>query len=269
MTTRTSVLRSALALVSPRLVATQTGLAVLVFAFSLLWLRVPDASLVDVAGTVLLAIFVLALAGGGEASLILRLCGRPVTPWRLLRGGVLVLLGVALWFCWSLCMAHLSANDWEWAGYLNSRAPHPWRNVFSYFHLHSFLEALWSALRWLGAGVLAAFVFAATAATRPLRALGTIFRSLSYWLCLFVGVIAAAQVTDFVMYWTPGHGLGVEMFSLVLRLAGVVLFDALVVCLLLSVLASCVLRSDGDETASYETAAGTPEDNQPRTVPTP
>lgn len=269
MTTRTSVLRSALALVSPRLVATQIGLAVLVFAFSVLWLRVPDASLVDVAGTVLLAIFILALAGGGEASLMLRLCGRPVTALRLLRGGVLMLLGVALWLGWSLWMGHLSANDWAWAGYLNSRAPHQLRNVFSYFHLHSFFEALWSTLRWFAAGVLGAFVFAATAGTRPLRALGTIFRSLSYWLCLLVGVIAAVEVTGLVMGWTPGHGLAVETFSLVLRLGGVVIFDALVVCLLLSVLAACVLRSDGYETGSYETPVGTPEDSQPRTVPTP
>jgi len=264
MTTRTSILRSALALVSPRLVALQIGLAVLVFAFSVLWLRVPDASLVDVVGTVLLGIFVLALAGGGEASLMLRMCGRPLTPWRLLRGCVLVLVGVALWFGWSLVLGHLSANDWEWAGYLNSRAPHQLRNVFSYFHLHSFFEALWSTLRWLGAGLLGAFVFVMTAATRPLRSVGTIFRSLSYWLCLLVGVIAPVQITGFVMGWTPGHGLAVETFSLVLRLAGVVIFDALVVCLLLSVLAACVLRSD-----SYETRAGTPEDSQPRTVPTP
>jgi hypothetical protein len=269
MTTRTSVLRSALPLVSARLVATQIGLAVLVFALSVLWLRVPDASLVDVVGTVLLGIFVLALAGGGEASLMLRLCGRPLTPWRLLRGGVLVLLGVGLWLGWSLLIGHLSANDWEWAGYLNSRAPHQWRNVFSYFHIHSFFEVAWSTLRWLGAGVLGALVFAATAAARPLRALRTIFRSLSYWLCLLAGVIATVQVTGFVMSWTPGHGLAVETFSLVLRLAGVVIFDALVVCLLLSVLAACVLRSDSFETGGYETPAGTPEDSQPRTEPTP
>jgi hypothetical protein len=267
MTTRTSILRTALGLVSPRLVAMQIGLAVLIFGFSVLWLRMPDASLVDVVGTVLLGVFVLALAGGGEASLMLRLCGRPVTALRLLRGGVLVLVGVALWLGWSLLIGHLSASDWQWAGYLNSRAPHQWRNLFSYVHLHFLIESLWSTLRWFGAGVLGAIVFAATASARPLRALGTIFRSLSYWLCLFVGVVAVVEVTGFVMGWTPGHGLAVETFSLVLRLTGVVLFDAVVVCLLLSVLAACVLRSDSYE--SYETRGGTPEDSQPRTVPTP
>jgi hypothetical protein len=250
-------------------VARQIGLAVLVFVLSVLWLRVPDASLVDVVGTVLLGLLVLALAGGGEASLMLRLCGRPVTAVRLLRGGVLVLAGVALWLGWSGLIAHLSVNDWEWAGYLNSRAPHQWRNVFSYLHLHSFLEALWSMLRWFGAGALGAFIFAATAATRPLRALGTIFRSLSYWVSLLIGVIVAVEVTNAVMGWTPGHGLAVETFSLVLRLVGVVIFDAIVVCLLLSVLAACVLRCDSDETGGYETLGGTPEDSQPRTVPTP
>lgn len=269
MTTRASTFRSALSLVSPRLMVTQIGLAVLVFVFSVLWLRVPDASFTDVVGTVLLAVLILALAGGGEASLLLRLCGRPVTALRLLRGSLLVLLGAALWLGWSLLIGHLGANDWEWAGYLNSRAPHQWRNIFSYVHLHLLLEALWSTLRWLGAGVLGAFVFAATVGTRPLRALGTIFRSLSYWLCLLVGVIAAVEVTGFLMGWTPGHGLAVETFSLVLRLASVVLFDALVVCLLLSVLAACVLRSDSHETGSYETPGGTPEDSQPRIVPTP
>jgi len=269
MTIRTSVLRSALPLVSARLVARQIGLAVLVFVLSVLWLRVPDASLVDVVGTVLLGVLVLALAGGGEASLMLRLCGRPVSALRLLRGGMLVLVGVALWLGWSVLIGHLSANDWEWAGYLNSRAPHQLRNVFSYLHLHFLLESLWSTLRWFGAGVLGAVVFAAAGAVRPLRALGTIFRSLSYWLCLLLGIIVAVEVTNAVMGWTPGHGLAVETFSLVLRLVGVVIFDAVVVCLLLSVLAACVLRSDSDETGGYETPAGTPEDSQPRTVPTP
>ena len=72
-----SVLRSAFALMSVRLVLQQTGLAVLIFLLYALWLRVPDASVLDVTGSVCLALIVIFAAGAGESMLMLRLAGRP------------------------------------------------------------------------------------------------------------------------------------------------------------------------------------------------
>ena len=107
MTRSPSVLRNAFSLLSIRLVLQQIGLAILVFALYALWLRIPDASAINVIGTVLLALIVLAVAGGGESALILRLADRPRTPARPLRGTLFLLAGVALWFAWSTLLDHL------------------------------------------------------------------------------------------------------------------------------------------------------------------
>ena len=80
--------------------------------------------------------------------------------------------------------------------------------------------------------------------------------------------MAATAITGALVNWTPGHGLRVEMLSLVLRLAAAALVDAAVVCLLLAILAACVHRSD-EAGAPYSTPTGTPDLSQPRTVDNP
>ena len=56
-----SVLRPALTLFSIRLVLEQIGLALLVFLLYVVWLRMPDASVLDVIGSAVLALVVLAV----------------------------------------------------------------------------------------------------------------------------------------------------------------------------------------------------------------
>ncbi len=94
------VWRDALALLSVRLVLAQLGLVAGVFLFFLLWLRLPDASILEVAGSGLLALLIVAAAGVGESRLILGLAGRPRTRGRFVRGTLLLLAGVALWLAW-------------------------------------------------------------------------------------------------------------------------------------------------------------------------
>jgi hypothetical protein len=270
--TRLSTLRSALARMSVRLVLQQIGLALLVFLLYALWLHVPDASALDVIGSALLALLVVAVAGVGESALVLHVAGRARTPERLLRGALLLLAGAVLWFGWNALLEHLrgnyNSNDALWAGYLNSRFPHQLRNVFSYQHILSWLRWMWTMLGWIGAGLVASGVFAGTASVRPLRAAGCALRSITYWAALLVGTMAATAITGALVNWTPGHGLRVEMLSLVLRLAAAALVDAAVACLVLAILAACVHRSD-EAGAPYSTPAGTPVASQPRTVDNP
>ena len=270
--TRLSILRSALARMSVGLVLQQIGLALLVFLLYALWLHVPDASALDVIGSALLALLVVAVAGVGESALVLRLAGRARAPERLLRGALLLLAGAVLWFGWNALLDHLrgsyDSNDLLWAGYLNSRFPHQLRNSFSYGHILSWLRWMWAMLGWIGAGLIAIGVFAGSASVRPLRAAGCALRSITYWAALVAGTMAATAITGALVNWTPGHGLRVEMLSLVLRLTTAVLVDAAVVCLLLAILAACVRRSD-EAGAPYSTPAGTPDLSQPRTVDNP
>jgi hypothetical protein len=265
MTRSPSVLRSALSLLSIRLILEQIGLALLVFALYALWLRVPDASAIDVIGSAFLALIVLAVAGGGESALILHLTGRPRTPVRLLRGTLLLLVGVVLWFAWTTLVDHLHADDYLRAGYLNSRLPHTMRNFFSFEHILLWLNWFWTALEWIGTAAITLFVFTAMVSTRPLRALPSALRCFTYWIAGVLGAIAATTCTNSLIEWTPGHGLRVELFSLVLRLSLVVFVDAAVLCLILAILATCVRRAD----ALYSTPAGTPDESQPRTVDNP
>jgi hypothetical protein len=253
---------------SVRLVLQQIGLALLVFLLYALWLRVPDASALDVIGSALLALLAVAVAGAGESALLLRLAGRARTPERLLRGALLLLAGAVLWFGWTALLNHLrgsyDSNDVLWAGYLNSRFPHQLRNSFSYVHILSWLRWMWAVLGWIGAGLVAIAVFAGTASVRPLRAAGCALRSITYWAALVAGTMAATAITGALVNWTPGHGLRVEMLSLVLRLAAAALIDAAVVCLLLAILAACMYQSD-EAGAPYST----PDLSQPRTVDNP
>jgi hypothetical protein len=76
---------------------------------------------------------------------------------------------------------------------------------------------------------------------------------------------AATILVSSLVEWTPGHGLRVEMFSLVLRLSLAAPIDATAVCLLLTILARCVRQAD----AIYAAPAGTPDESQPRTADNP
>ena len=166
MSHSTSIMRPAIAVLSVRLVLQQIGLALLVFALSVIWLRVPDASAIDVAASVLLAFIVLTLAGVGESTLILRLADQQRTPARLVRGTALLLLGGALWIACSALLNHLQADDSLRAGYLNSRFPHSLRNIFSYDHILLWLGWLWSLLRSFWIGLIALVAVTSTASSK-------------------------------------------------------------------------------------------------------
>lgn len=260
-----SLLRSALHLLSIRLVLKQIGLALIVFLLYVAWLRMPDASVLEVIGSALLAVIALAVAGGGESALVLRLADRTRTPGRLLRGTLLMLAGVALWFAWNTLLGHLRGDDSLRAGYWNSRFPHQLRNVFSYEHILLWLGWAWTALAWIGAGIVALFVVAATVSAKPVRAIAVAARSLTFWAAVVLCGIGGTVATSSLLQWTPGHGLRVEMMSLVFRLSLAVLVDAVLVCFVLTILGACMRGVD----AIYAMPAGTPADSQPRTVDNP
>jgi hypothetical protein len=258
---RTSIFRSALGLLTMRGIAMQIGLGLLVFVLSVAWLRVPDASALEVVGSGLLGLIVLALAGGGQAVLLLRMCDRPRTRTRIAIGGVAILFGIALWLAWNALLYHVAEHDTLWAGYLNSRFPHGLRNLFSYPHIIELFTLLGKGLKWVGDGIILAIVVSLVASAHPARAFGGSLRSFAYWIVLVVDLFVLENATAWLANWTPGHGIAVESASLVARMIVLVLLDGLLVSLLFAVAAASVRR--------YDTPVGTPEDNQPRTVANP
>lgn len=264
-TSSPSILRSALRLMSIGRVAVQLGLALLVFLLAVLWLRNPDASILEVIGSALFGLIVLAIAGAGQARILLHLTGQPA-PWRkLARGALLVLACIGLSLGWRALLAHWHVDDYEAAGYLNSRFPQSLRRYFTFEHIALWIGWIWTMLDWFGIGILAIFAFAFTASRRPARAVFRALRSLTCWAALLIGTACATAITAFLVNWTPGHGLGIELTSLILRLGAAILLDVTVFCFLLAILAACIKQSD----ARYDTPSGTPDVSHPRTVDEP
>ncbi len=263
--TKPSIWGTAKTLWSVRLVLKQAGLALTVFLMSLVWIRLPDASVMDVIGTAILAVLIVLIAGTGESRIILRLCGKTHEPRRLLAGTAALLVGVAMWVGWSAWIDHLTGGNFQLGGYLNSRFPHGMRNFFSYAHIETWLSWVEMAAVWVGAGALGLAVVAVTASARPLRAMAVGFRSMSYWVVVIVGASGAAILTTSLLQWVPGRTLRVEMISLIARLAAVILVDVSVAASVLAISAACVRRGD----AAYETPVGTPDASQERTAEIP
>lgn len=257
--------KGALALASIRLVSAQLGLAALVFGFFLLWLRMPDASVLEVVGSCLLALLIAAVASLGESRLILYLAGRPSTTARILRGALSVIAGIVLWLLLSALVAHLGERDALRAGYFNSKAPHQLRHLLTFEHILLWLGWIWSTIKWIDIGLIAAFVFTVTASAKPLRVTTLVLRSFSFWLVLVIGTTLASLFTGALMRWLPLHGLWPEMFSLGVRLSIAILCDGIIACWLLATLAVLTRRAN----AAYATPAGGPDDSQPRTVEAP
>jgi hypothetical protein len=264
-----SILRRALALLTLRFALLQLGLAATVALLFAAWLRIPDSGIASVAATVLLALFLLALALFGEASLLHRLALLAPNRRTLLRGATALFLAAALWFAWSAWIDHLSLADGLRAAYWNSKFPRLFRGPNSFEDVLRWLGWLWLALRWLGVGLLLAAAVPCAQSSRPARAGLRVLFSASYWLAFVASAGLISIVAKALLGWTPGHGLGLEAASLALRLATVVLVDAALACYVLAVVAALVLNFEERHSTPASTLSGTPETSQPRTTEIP
>ena len=256
-----SIRGRALELLTLRLLCMQLGLVLIVALLFVLWLRVPDANVVEVAFSAVLGLFILGIAMAGEAAILLSIRSLPLSRSRILRDAAILMAAILLWYGWSALIDQLSVHDVLRAGYLNSRFPHAYRNFFSYPHLLAWFGWLWSTLRWLGAGLLLAFAVAGLQTPRFLRAGLRTFFSASYWVVLFSVAVLTNFVTSVLLSWTPGQGLYAEMVSLGLRLVAIAIIDLFLGCYLLTT-ASAVVEYAGER---YDAPTGTPAVSQPRT----
>lgn len=261
MTLRASLFREALRLLRPLHVLAQIGLAIMVFLLSVLWLRLSDASALWLIITVLLGLVIFFIAGAGEAALLLSLARESRSTSKLLRGALLILALIALWFGWTILLSHHGDDNLR-AGFINSKLPARLRYFFNYEHLLLFQRWFWDAIAWIGTGILAALLLPLILDSNPLRTASCALRSVSFWITLVLGALVASFLSGELLQWTPGNGLFVEAGSLVVRVALVALIDAFVVCLFLAIVAACFRRAQ----AQLVTPAGTPVESHPRTA---
>lgn len=238
-----SLTREALGLLRPSVVIGQIAIAAIVFVLCVVWLRLPDASAVEVACSVLLAICIILVATAGETALFLRVLREAPSRRLLLRGALLLTVAGALAVAACLLITHFEGRNGLRAGYLNSRFSPRLRAVFTYEHILLWLGWLGTALTWACSGLLAAIAFALLAAKAPGRAVRLTLGSVAFWVVVLAASVGCVALSGALAGWTPGHGVKREMLSLVLRLSVTVLVDAVVVCFFLAVIAVCVRRS--------------------------
>ena len=263
--TAVQLLRAARKKTSVRFLLLQSGLAAAAFLLFLLWLRIPDANGAEVLLSALLAVACLLMATGGEAWLLLRVHGTRATRASAVRGAVAILLAIVLLFPLSALLDHISINDSQRAGYLNSQLSANMRHILTYPRLMTLLHQAWASLFWAFAIVLTMVAVAVTVARKPLQALAGMLQSLTAWVVLSLFTIVASEVTLQLLHWTPGHGLGVETTSLLMRIAFTVLLNAWLLCFSLALLIVLAEQSDARYIAAA-TDEGTPDFSQPRTV---
>jgi hypothetical protein len=263
--TRSMRIRQVSALLHARLVAEQIVLAMIVAGLALIWLRIPDSGVLDVIVTCILGLLVLAVGAGGEAWLALRLTKNAVTRAKILRGALFFLATAIVWVFWDALFEHLSGKDELYAGYINSRFSHSLRNVFSYEHVLRWLGWGWWLVEMLGTALLVVSAFALTASKEPKKAIGVTLRSGVFWLVFLIVLVCGVPAIAALAQWSPGHGLAIELTSLIVRMLLVVLLSGVASCAVLCVLAAGVITSDGD----YAAPAGTPAVSQERTAKIP
>ncbi len=237
----------------------QIGLGAVLFVLLAGWLQIPDANAFEIAVSVLLALLMIVVAGAGESAIALRLLKRQLSAQRLLIGAGIIFAAAVLWYVFALGVDHLAAGDGLRAGYLNSKSPAGLRNIFSYEHIILWFGWFWVLLRWIVAGLLTAAVFTLVVCQKPLPCFRSVLRSAWYWVAVFLLALVAAVVTGALLQWTPGHGISIELFSVLLRLIAVIVVNAAAIALLLQAMAHAVLQAQLDGTAD-------PAISQPRTA---
>ncbi|HZQ43215.1 MAG TPA: hypothetical protein VFA99_08175 [Acidobacteriaceae bacterium] len=262
---RRAVWRDAACLLHLAWVLQQMALAVIVFVLSIVWLRLPDSNVLWVAVSLLLGLLILCVALGGETALLLRLARRTLTRARLLRGALLLLLAVLLWYIVGNAIDHLQAHDALRAGYYNSRFSASRRQLFTYEHLMTWLGWLWTAIRWIVLSLLGALFIAPVTAAQIRSAIARTAGSPTYWIATALLCFGGSAITAALVNWMPGHGLRVEMVSVALRLLCAFFIDGVLVCFVFAVIAECTRRSD----LGYKAPDGTPVVSQPRTAEIP
>ena len=248
-----------------RVALEQMALAALLSLLLAGWLHIPDANGFEVLASASLAVVLVIVAGAAETAVALHLTQRAMTLRRLLLGVGVLFAAALLWYLVSLGLGRLGQADTLRAGYWNSRLPASLRHTFSYDPLLVGLSWAWGLLRVLVAALLAALAFALITSPTPARGLGVVLRSGRVWLAVALLALHDLFVMPRLLSWTPGHGLAVELLSLILRLCTVLVLAAGALAFWLTSVASRL-------TATYRVgpAPGTaPEPPHPRTADIP
>jgi hypothetical protein len=205
-----------------RWIAAQFAGMLLLALLGLSWTRLPDRHGWQVLLSLLLPLVIIAAALTLQAATMRAFLESRENRVRLAWGALTLLVWVAVvWAFWWLldwCDNHF----WDWASYLNSKAPAHWRaRVFTYAHiLHWFVVAQW-ILRWI---VTPAKVIPYAMASvqwgwrlRWRRVLHLLW-SWRWWLAVTLAACAAVLLPRHLFAGLPGGTVSHQVWTVILKL---------------------------------------------------
>jgi hypothetical protein len=138
-------LRSSLAWVTA-----QFWVTLLLILLGIAWTRLPDRRLWQVALTLIVPLLLAISALELEAGTMRSLADDDGKRVKLVFGAITLLVWVALfWATWA-ALDWCDDKIWDWASYLNARAPAHWRaRIFTYQHIVHWLTLAEWILRWI------------------------------------------------------------------------------------------------------------------------
>lgn len=205
-------------------IALQFGVTLLLMAAGVVWTRLPEKHWWQVGLTLLLPVMVIVSLLELQAGTMRKLADDDRKRVKLVWGAMTLLVWLAVvWACWwalDWCDGHI----WEWAGYLNSKAPVSWRaRTFTYAHLVLWLGWVEWVLRWIAIPAKVTVWAGATAQWGwrvPVRRVLRVLWNWQWWLVVTVLALAAVRWTGHWFDAEPTGTVSGQEWSVGLKLAG-------------------------------------------------
>lgn len=206
-----------------RWVAAQFVGTLLLILIGIAWTRLPEKHLWQVALTlllpVLLAISFLELNAGTMRSFANNDGKRVKLVW----GAVTLLFWIAVvWISWTI-LDWCDGQSYQWASYLNSQAPAPWRaRLFTYDHLARWITILIWIFRWIvvPAKVIPYAIASAQSGYRlPLRRVLQLLWNWRWWPAVVVAALLSVWLPGLLFAADPHGTLSAQIWHVSLKLA--------------------------------------------------
>jgi hypothetical protein len=205
-------------------IALQFGLTLVLLAVGVVWTRLPEKHWWQVGLTLLIPLLLIASLLELEAGTMRKLADDDGKRVKLVWGTMTLVLWLAVvWACWwalDWCDGHI----WEWAAYLNSKAPAHWRaRTLTYAHLVLWMGWIEWVFRWIAVPAKVTVWAGATAQWGwrvPVRRILRVLWNWQWWLMVTAAALVTVRWTGHWFDAEPTGTVSAQEWSVGLKLAG-------------------------------------------------
>jgi hypothetical protein len=205
-------------------VVLQFGLTLVLLAVGMVWTRIPDKHWWQVGLTLLIPLLLGISLLELQAGTLRKLANDDGKRVKLVWGAVSLVVWLAVvWLCWwalDWCDGHI----WEWASYLNSKAPAGLRaRTLTYAHLVLWMGWVEWVFRWIAVPAKVTVWAGATAQWGwrvPVRRILRVLWNWQWWLVVTVLALVAVRWTGHWFDTEPTGTVSAQEWKVGLKLAG-------------------------------------------------